>query len=212
MLKVAIASCLVVGSLVAFGQAASGTITGTVTDPAGAVVANAAVEVKGSETNVPYPTVTTETGAYTVLRLPPGPYTVTVSASGFKKLTRSGLTVDAGQTLPLDLKLEVGSAAESVTVTAEATLLKTESGDLTHNITLEQLDDLPILGIGTANAGSNGIRNPFNSVVFLPGVSYFANFNMIVNGAPTNSAGYRLEGLDFTNHVTPPNNFAIQQS
>ncbi|MBV8841487.1 MAG: TonB-dependent receptor, partial [Bryobacterales bacterium] len=196
-------------SAVLFGQAGTGTITGTVTDPAGAVVANAAIEVRNTETNVPYPTVTTETGAYTVLRLPPGPYSVIVTAAGFKKLTRGGLTVDAGQTLPLDLTLEVGSASESVTVTAEATLLKTESGDLTHNITLEQLTDLPILGVGTANAGSNGIRNPYNAVIFLPGVSYFANFNMIVNGAPTNTAGYRIEGLDNTNHTVA---FAIMQN
>ena len=146
-------------------------MTGTVTDPAGAVIANAAVEVKGTDTGVPYPTVTTETGAYTVLRLPPGPYSVTVTAPGFKKLTRSGLTVDAGQTLPLDLKLEIGSAADSVTVSAEGTLLKTESGDVSHNITLAQLDELPILGIGGQNAGSNGIRNPYNSAVFIPVVS-----------------------------------------
>jgi len=192
-----------------FGQAGTGTITGTVTDPVGAVIANASVEARNTDTNVPYPTVTTETGAYTIVRLPPGPYSVTVSAPGFKKLNRSGLAVDAGQTLPLDLSLEVGSAAESVTVTAEATLLKTESGDVAHNITLAQLDELPVLGIGTANAGSNGIRNPFNSVVFLPGVSYFANFAMIVNGAPTNTAAYRIEGLDNTDHQTA---FAIQQN
>jgi hypothetical protein len=205
----AVALCLFSLSIAVFGQAGTGTITGTISDPAGAVVANASVEVRNTDTNVPYPTVSTDTGAYTVLRLPPGPYSVTVSASGFKKLTRSGLTVAAGQTLPLDLTLEVGSATESVTVTAEATLLKTESGDLTHNITLEQLTDLPILGVGTANAGSNGIRNPYNSVIFLPGVSYFANFNMIVNGAPTNSAGYRIEGLDNTNHTVA---YAIMQN
>jgi hypothetical protein len=204
-----IVPCLLVFSAALFGQAGTGTITGTVSDPAGAVVANAAVEVRNTETNVPYPTVTTDTGAYTVLRLPPGPYSVAVTAAGFKKLVRGGLTVDAGQTLPVDLTLEVGSASESVTVTAEATLLKTESGDMTHNITLEQLTDLPILGVGTANAGSNGIRNPYNSVVFLPGVSYFANFNMIVNGAPTNTAGYRIEGLDNTNHTVA---FAIMQN
>jgi len=209
MRSLVIVFSLLLYSVALFGQAGTGTITGTVTDPAGAVVANAAVEVRNTDTNVPYPTVTTDTGAYTVLRLPPGPYSVTVTAAGFKKLTRGGLTVSAGQTLPLDLTLEVGSASESVTVTAEATLLKTESGDLTHNITLEQLTDLPILGVGTANAGSNGIRNPYNSVVFLPGVSYFANFNMIINGAPTNSAGYRIEGLDNTNHTV---SYAIMQN
>jgi hypothetical protein len=209
MRALTITVCLVLFSLVVFGQAGTGTITGTVTDPAGASVVNAPVEVRNTDTNVPYPTVTTDTGSYTVLRLPPGPYSVTVGAPGFKKLTRSGLAVDAGQTLPLDLKLEVGAASESVTVTAEGTLLKTESGDVAHNITLQQLDDLPILGVGTANAGSNGIRNPYNSVIFLPGVSYFANFAMIVNGAPTNTAAYRIEGMDNTNHTVA---FAIMQN
>ncbi len=201
-------SCLLV-SIAVFGQAGTGTITGTVTDPAGAAVANAPIDVRNTATNVPYPTVTTETGAYTVLRLPPGPYSVTVSAPGFKKLIRAGLTVDAGQTLPLDLTVEIGSASESVTVSAEGTLLKTETGDVSHNITISQLNDLPALGIGTQNAGSNGIRNPYNAAVFLPGVSYFANFNMIVNGAPTNTAGYRIEGLDNTNHTV---SFAIMQN
>jgi hypothetical protein len=209
MRQLAVALYLLVLSTVAFGQAGTGTITGTVTDPAGAVIANANVEVRNTDTNVPYPTVTTETGAYTVLRLPPGSYSITISAAGFKRLIRSGLTVDAGQTLPLDLTLEVGAASESVTVSAEATLLKTETGDVAHNITIGQLDELPILGIGTANAGSNGIRNPYNAVVFLPGVNYFANFNMIVNGAPTNTAGYRIEGLDNTNHTVA---FAIMQN
>jgi len=204
-----VALCFALISIVVFGQAGTGTITGVVTDPAGASVANAPVEVRNTETNVPYPTVTTDTGAYTVLRLPPGPYSVTVGAPGFKKLTRSGLTVDAGQTLPLDLALEVGSNTESVTVTAEGTLLKTESGDVSHNVTLSQLDDLPILGVGSVNAGSNGIRNPYNSAVFLPGVSYFPNFAMIVNGAPTNTAAYRVEGLDNTNHTV---SFAIMQN
>ena len=204
-----LALCGVLFSTVLFGQAGTGGITGTVTDPGGASVPNVPVEVRNSETNVPYPTVSTSTGTYSVTLLPPGPYSVTVTAPGFKKLTRAGLTVDAGQTLPLDLTLEVGASSESVTVTAEATLLKADSGDVSHNITLAQLDELPILGIGTANAGSNGIRNPYNSAVFLPGVSYFANFNMIVNGAPTNTAAYRIEGLDNTNHTVA---FAIMQN
>ncbi|HWF10310.1 MAG TPA: carboxypeptidase regulatory-like domain-containing protein [Bryobacteraceae bacterium] len=205
--KAAVLSALF--SALAFGQAGTGTITGTVTDSTGAVVANAPVEVRNAGTNVPYPTVSTATGAYTVSQLPPGSYSVSASAPGFKKLIRAGITVDAGQTLPLDLTLEVGSNTESVTVTAEATLLKTESGDVVHNVTVSQLDDLPILGVGTANAGSNGIRNPYNSVIFLPGVSYVPNFAMIVNGAPTNTAGYRIEGLDNTNHTVA---FAIMQN
>ena len=208
------ALCLVLLGLVlltgtAFGQAGTGTISGIVTDSTGASIANAPVEVRNTDTNIVYPTRTTETGAYTVLRLPPGPYSITISAPGFKKLVRGGL---CGRRRP---DAAAGSVAwrlappESVTVTAEATLLKTESGDVAHNITLAQLDDLPVLGIGTANAGSNGIRNPFNSAVFLPGVSYFANFNMIINGAPTNTAAYRIEGLDNTDHTVA---YAIMQN
>src|SRR5947209_197920 len=152
-----LALCSALFSAILFGQAGTGTITGEVRDPAGAVVPNTPVEVRNAETNVAYPAQSTGTGAYTVTQLPPGKYSVSVAAAGFKKLTRAGITVDAGQTLPLDLILEVGSNTESVTVTAEATLLKTESGDVVHNVTVGQLDDLPILGVGTANAGSNGI-------------------------------------------------------
>jgi len=202
-----LAALSITGSL--FGQAATGTITGTITDPAGAVVAAAAIEVKNTETGTVYPTVSTATGAYTVPSLPVGAYQVSVTVQGFKKYNRTGLTLSAAQTLGIDVTLEVGSATESVSVNAEASLLKTETGDIAHNITLQQLDNLPILGIGGANAGSSGVRNPFNSTTLIPGVSYTSNSVMIVNGAPNNTASYRLEGLDNTNHTV---NFALQQN
>src|SRR5580704_13785856 len=109
MRSLKLALCFALFSTFLFGQAGTGTISGTVRDPAGAVVANAPVEVRNTDTNIPYPTVTTDTGAYTVTQLPPGPYSVTTSAPGFKKLIRAGITVDAGQVLPLDLILDVGA-------------------------------------------------------------------------------------------------------
>src|ERR1035441_5843895 len=119
LVKLALFSALFSACL--FGQAGTGTITGTLRDPAGAVIAGAPVEVKNADTNLAYQTVTTNTGSYTVTQLPPGSYAVTASSPGFKKLIRAGLTVDAGQVLPLDLVLDVGANTESVTVTAEAT-------------------------------------------------------------------------------------------
>jgi hypothetical protein len=193
----------------AFSQAGNGTITGTVTDPTGASIAGASVEVKNTETGVATPTVTTGTGAYTAPSLSPGEYTVTVTAAGFKKFTRTGLTLAVEQTLGIDIPLQVGASSESITVSAEASLLKTESGDVATNITVEQMQDLPVLGIGGANAGSSGVRNPFNSMVMLPGVAYNANFTMIVNGAPSNTAAYRVEGMDNTNHTV---NYALQEN
>src|SRR5437016_2974726 len=201
--------CLfVVAALTAFGQAATGTITGTVIDQTGSSVAGATVEVKNSDTGSVYQTTSTSTGNYTVTQLPPGKYEVGVTFAGFKKYVHTNLELTAAQTLRQDASLELGSSVDAVTVTAEASLLKTESGDLAHNITFGNLANLPILAIG-ASSGSSGLRNPFNTVVQIPGVNYAANFVMIVNGAPTNTAGYRLEGLDNTNHTVA---YALQEN
>jgi len=199
--------CVLLCAWAAFAQD-RGTITGTVADPAGAVIANAAIEARNLETGVTYPVVTTSTGNYTIAQLPVGQYEVTATVPGFKKFTRSGITVLVGQVLRIDIALEVGQATESVTVQADASQLKTESGDLAHNISVDSLDNLPILGIGGANAGSSGVRNPYNLTQLIPGTSYQPNFVMVVNGAPSNSAGYRIEGQDMTNHYV---SFATQE-
>ena len=128
-----IALCCALFSSVVFGQAGTGIISGTVTDPAGASVPNVPVDVRNNDTNVSYPTASTDTGAYTVTQLPPGSYSVTVTATGFKKLTRAGITVDAGQTLPSIWCSGSGrEQRKSVTVTAGATLLKADSGDVSR--------------------------------------------------------------------------------
>jgi hypothetical protein len=193
----------------AFSQAANGRITGTVIDASGAVLPGVTVEVTNTATGVAFSTVSTETGVYSAPNLPPGAYSISASLTGFKKYDRSGVSLAAAQTLRLDIPLEVGAATDSITITEEGTLLKSETGDIAHNITVSQLVDLPLLGIGNANAGSSGVRNPYNTAVTVPGVNYTANFTMIVNGAPTNTAGYRLEGLDNTNHTV---SFALQEN
>ena len=133
-------------------------------DASGAVLPGVNLEVKNTDTGVVFQTISTETGTYFAPGLPPGPYSITASLPGFKTLNRTSLTLSAAQTLRVDLPLEVGIAGDNITISAEATLLKTETGDVAHNITLEQLTDLPLLGIGNANAGSSGVRNPYNSV------------------------------------------------
>src|SRR5262245_37774757 len=193
----------------AFPQAANGRITGTITDASGAVLPGVTVEVTNTATRVAFSTVSTETGVFSAPNLPPGVYSISASLPGFKKYDRSGVSLAAAQTLKLDIPLEVGAATESITITEEGTLLKSETGDIAHNITVSQLVDLPILGIGNANAGSSGVRNPYNTAVTVPGVNYTANLTMIVNGAPTNTAAYRLEGLDNTNHTV---SFALQEN
>ena len=184
-----------------FAQSDRGTITGTIADPAGAVVANAPIEAKNAENGALYEAASTATGNYTIGQLPAGTYEVSVTVPGFKKYVRAGLAVQVAQIIRIDIALEVGSASESVTITEAAPLLKTESGEVSHNVTSERIDSLPVMGIGSSGASSSGIRNPLVITQLLPGTLYIGSSTSTVrvNGAPTNSQAMLVEGLDATN-------------
>jgi len=193
-------------SLSALAQTDRGTITGTISDPAGAVVSNAAIQARNLGTGGLYDVVSTATGNYTLAELPAGTYEIAVTVPGFKKFVRQGLTIQVAQAVRIDIALEVGNATESVTVTAEAPLLKTESGELSHNVAMNRMDTLPLLPTGAA-AGNSGIRNPVAVVALLPG-SYFigtganaTNSTVRINGAPTNTEVILVEGQDATNPI-----------
>jgi hypothetical protein len=194
----------------AFAQSDRGSITGVISDPAGAVVPTAAVEARNTNTGGVYQAVSTGTGNYTLSELPAGPYELSVTAAGFKKFVRARLDLQVGQTLRIDAMLEVGAASESVTVSEAAPLLKTESGELSHNVTSERVNDLPVGQIG-------GIRNVLTAAQLLPGVVYNPG-SVRLNGAPTNTQNTRIEGQDATyglgqilNSVTQPSVDAIQE-
>ena len=196
-----IISILLVFASLAFAQTDRGTITGTVTDPAGAVVANAPLELRGAETGVAYQGVTSATGNYTFGQLPLGTYQLTVTAAGFKTYLRQNIRVQAALTLGVDIPLEIGSQAESVTVTAEVSLLKTESSDVTTNVGTATLNTLPILPIGNGFSSSHGVRNPMAMSRLAPGTFLDPNLNIKVNGAPSNTTSVRVDRQDATNGV-----------
>jgi len=182
----------------ALGQGVNGTITGTVTDPSSSVVSGAAVQATNVETGALYTAASTSAGNYALVNLPVGTYTVTAKAPGFKTYTHTNLAIAAGQVLKEDVGLEVGSAAESVTVSAEASLLKTESGETAHNVTLKELDELPLLVI------TGGYRSPYATMTLLPGSAGPTTLGAaVVNGLGGNgtNAGYRIEGQDSSNRV-----------
>ncbi len=188
-------------ALAAYAQSDRGTITGTISDPAGAVVAGAPIEARNSETSAVYQAATSATGNYTIAQLPAGTYELSVTSPGFKRFVRTGLIVQAAQTIRVDATLEVGNATESVTINAEAPLLKTESGELSNTIATETMDTLPLLSIGS---NSSGIRNPFNIVALLPGAYYqaappFTGPVVRINGSPSGSEKVLIDGMDATN-------------
>ncbi len=188
-------------ALTLFAQTDRGTMTGTISDPAGAVVANAAIEARNTGTGAVYSVASSATGNYTIAQLPSGAYELTVTVPGFKKFIRAGLTIEAAQTIRVNATLEVGSATESVTVTEATPLLKTESGELSNTVATKTMDTLPLLTVGQ---NSSGIRNPFNLVALLPGAFYqpspsFTGPTVRINGGISGSEKVLVDGMDGTN-------------
>jgi hypothetical protein len=187
----------------ALAQSDRGTITGTVTDPAGAVIANAPIQAKNVATGAVYTAASTSTGNYTLPELPAGAYELSVAVTGFKRFTRQGLAIQVAQIARIDIPLEVGALSDSVTVTEAAPLLNTENGELSHNVTAQALDELPVLGVGANFAGTQGVRNPNAVLVMIPGTYWVPNNGVRVNGAPANTQAFRVEGQDATDGGTP---------
>ena len=131
--------------------AAEAGVVGTIIDPAGAVIASARVELKNEDTGTTYTSTSDARGQYSVAGMPPGRYDFSVTSPGFKKLVRPGINVQPREIARLDSTLNVGAAAESVTVTAEATLLKTETGDFSQQAGVTSLNQLPLLSGASGN-------------------------------------------------------------
>jgi hypothetical protein len=191
-----------------FAQSNQGTITGTVSDPAGAVVPGAQIEVKNTESGVVYRGGTSNTGNY-VLTMPAGTYEITVNAAGFKKFVQQNVQVVTATDTRKDVALELGNASEVVTVADTAPLLKTESGEMSHQVEISDVDQLPVLTIGGGNllaAANSGntlgqIRNPLQISELLPGVTFGNDASLVVNGLPSNSETIAIEGQDATGNI-----------
>src|SRR5690349_5098629 len=112
--------CVFLLSLRAHAQVAGATLSGTVTDPTGAVVPNAKISVRNTATNVTRDLTADSAGFYTSPNLLPGTYEITVSASGFATQVRSGVVLEVGAQQVLNLALTVGATTQKVEVTGEA--------------------------------------------------------------------------------------------
>ena len=164
------------------GQSNRGAITGTVSDSAGALIPGAQVLLTNVETGAKSDTVTTGTGNYSLLQLPVGTYVLAVELAGFSKYEQTNIQVQVAVTTRVDVVLKVGSASESVTVTAESTLLKSESAEQSMTITGNEIAELPInFGIG-----AGAIRNPLSFIQMTPGATFNGWNNISINGGTVN--------------------------
>src|SRR5215475_14013140 len=187
-----------------FAQSNQGTITGTISDPSGAVIAAAQIEVKNHDTGIVYQGGTSSTGNY-VIPAPAGIYELTVNVTGFKKYVQQNIQVVVATDTRKDVTLQVGQASDVVTVADTAPLLKTESGEMSHLVTVKDAVELPLLTIsggGYTGATTMGnIRNPLQTSLLLPGVAFGNDMELVVNGLPSNSESIRIEGQDSTGTI-----------
>ena len=191
----AIFTCVFVVILV-FGSAAptaaqtiTATLEGLVTDTTNAVVPGAKVTVVNTATNAQFSTETNATGRFVAPSLQPGPYTVIVEETGFKRVERSGLVLEVEQTARIQITLEVGAVTETVEVSAEAPLLESTTSSMGHVVDNQKITSLPL-----------NSRNPYRLALLVPGVSgrvedEFNGGRLVVNGGRPGTNEILVDGI-----------------
>ncbi len=197
-------------------QEVRATITGTITDPNGAVIPRAKVMARNSATGAAVDVTSNEAGLYVAPFLPIGRYQVAASAEGFKTSTRPEVELRVGDRIRIDFQLEIGGVTEQVTVTGETALLETSSASNGQVIDSAKVRDLPLLG-----------RNPFLLAAISTGVQYtparqsrsnrpFDNGGMdsfSINGGRQTTNEFLLDGVPDTNtETTAPSNLSFVPS
>src|SRR5579859_5499454 len=142
--RLAVCLLLVAGMAHAQGVGASGDIRGTITDPSGAVVSNATVDVVDAGKGTKRTATTDSNGQYQVTGLSPSVYTINVSHTGFTTEIQKNVTVTIGQTSVLDFHLKVSSVAESVEVTTEPPVVEVDRSHQANTVSEQYIKDLPI--------------------------------------------------------------------
>ncbi|HEV2826333.1 MAG TPA: carboxypeptidase regulatory-like domain-containing protein [Pyrinomonadaceae bacterium] len=147
LVRLFIVTCIALFSATAWAQEPTGSIEGAVTDPQGAVVQGANVSVRNAATNFNRSATSDDNGRYRISQLPPGTYEVKVTGTNFKTSVVSDVVVAVGQTLPLDVHLEVGGASETVTVVGGGDVqIDRTDNTVSGVVNTRQIQNLPLNG------------------------------------------------------------------
>ncbi len=184
-----IAVSLFVFCAMSWAQTDRANVTGTVQDQSGAVVPAAKVTAVHVATNVSRSTVASSQGEYTISQLPVGVYRVEFEAQGFKTLTRSNITLTAGSTIRVDAAMQIGQVSESISVSAEAAILQTDSARVTTAVTPKFVEDLPLVVGGQ-------LRSPLDMVLVAPETKN--TYNLSVGGGQEGGWDMTVDGISAT--------------
>ena len=192
-----LALCLLIPAPTRAQSLVSGEVDGTVLDSTGALVPNATVNLSSSEVGFNDTTTTNTTGTFRFALVKPGVYTLTVTAPGFSKQSRS-IVVSLGQVSTVPVKLEVGSTSQTIEITAEAPLLHTENANLASTINGKTIELQPSPGQDITNYA---LTTP--GVTLSTGAGYG---NFTANGLPGTSNLYTVNGNDYNDPYLNLNN------
>ena len=172
-------------------QSDSATLSGTVTDPSGAVVSNANVQAVNEDTNVAQNTRTNSVGLYSFPHLAPGRYRISVKSTGFKELVKTGVVFHVGDTVSENFRMEIGSASDTVSVTAEAPLVNTEDATVGTVVERQVVENMPLNG-----------RSFQGLITLSPGVTTIAvgsgsasTGQFVVNGQRSDTSYFTVDGV-----------------
>jgi hypothetical protein len=173
-------------------QSGNATVTGQVTDETGAVIPGVTITIQNKDTQVSQSTASNSEGRYAIPGLIPGNYTLAAEFQGFKKFERPNIVLQIGDRVGLDVAMQVGSTGETVTVTAEVPLLRTEDAQAGLVIDNRRISELPQYN-----------RNPLAFAQLAPNVTGSASQgghdnDFRINGGRTGQAEYYIDGMAVT--------------
>jgi hypothetical protein len=171
-----------------FSQGNEGRILGSVTDQSGGVMAGASVIVTDVQRGISRPLTTDQAGQYNAPNLIPGTYTVRAQAAGFRTVERQNILLEVGQEIQVDLKLQPGAMAETITVTEAVPMVETTNATLGGSLSNQTINDLPLNG-----------RNYENLLQYRPGIVIFPGGGMnskSTNGLRPEDNVFLLEGMN----------------
>jgi len=181
--------CLSFGlAATAWGQTYSGSLTGVVTDPSGAVIPGAKVTLTDVGKNIDFPALTNTAGRYVVRALPPSSYRLKVEVSGFKTHIQDDIVLAVNQNSSIDVSMQVGATNQTIEVTGGAGLRGTQDAGTDREVQRALVNEFPLLGRGiydlaTTAPGVIGLGGPANN--FISSGSRNAQADIIVDGATT---------------------------
>jgi hypothetical protein len=176
-------------------QTAAGRLAGSVADATGAVIPDAQVTARHDGLGVELEAETNAAGAFRLAALPPGLYTVTVSAQGFRSTELTGVKVDAAAETALPpVELAVGEVRETVEVVAGAPAVQTTNAELTSTVTREQIENLPLIG-----------RDPLSFMRLQAGVASGGAAPTTINGQRTSFSTVTLDGVNIQDNYIRSN-------